>query len=41
MAALKGITVDQAADFLRMVAQKPRSQKVKLKKPIAGCWSKI
>ncbi|WAC46931.1 molybdopterin molybdotransferase MoeA [Asticcacaulis sp. SL142] len=32
MAALKGITVDQAADFLRMVAPKPRTQKVKLEK---------
>ncbi|GGZ26613.1 molybdopterin molybdotransferase MoeA [Asticcacaulis endophyticus] len=30
MAALKGISVDQAADFLRMVAPKPRTQKVKL-----------
>ncbi|MDC7676378.1 molybdopterin molybdotransferase MoeA [Asticcacaulis machinosus] len=32
MAALKGITVDQAADFMRMVAPKPRTQKVKLEK---------
>ncbi|OYW78981.1 MAG: molybdopterin molybdenumtransferase MoeA, partial [Asticcacaulis sp. 32-58-5] len=32
MTALKGITVDQAADFLRMVAPKPRTQKVKLEK---------
>ncbi len=32
MAALKGITVDQATDFMRMVAPKPRTQKVKLEK---------